>query len=146
MERHDVSGQLQPMLVELTDLALTAKQAHWNVRGQSFRPLHAQLDELADEVRHWSDEVAERLASIGIAADARVETVAQHTPFATFPAGFVESTKVVAWIVERLDEVIENSLPRIDHLGDLDLRSQELLVALSARLEKHKWMFAAQQP
>ena len=76
MERQVVGRELEPLLIELVDLALTAKQAHWNVSGMWFRQLHAQLDDLADVVRLWSDDVAERLTTVGVAADARVETVA----------------------------------------------------------------------
>jgi starvation-inducible DNA-binding protein len=31
---------LQEMLVELADLAAQTKQAHWNVTGLHFKPLH----------------------------------------------------------------------------------------------------------
>jgi len=146
MDRHAVEQELEPLLIELVDLALTAKQAHWNVSGLWFRPLHAQLDELADDVRGWSDDVAERLTTIGVAADARVETVAKTTPFGSFPSGFVESTQVAPLMVERLAGVVESNRARIERLGAEDLVSQDLVVGITARLEKHKWMFAAEQP
>jgi len=146
MEQQAVGQELQALLVELIDLALTAKQAHWNVSGLWFRPLHTQLDELADDVRGWSDDVAERLTTIGIAADGRVGTVVEATPFASFPSGFVDGTKVVALVVERLATVIENSRARIERLGALDLVSQDLVIGITGRLEKHDWMFSAEQP
>ena len=37
---------LQATLVELIDLSLQAKQAHWNVVGPAFKPVHEFLDEL----------------------------------------------------------------------------------------------------
>ncbi|MGA1077868.1 MAG: hypothetical protein ACO3VG_02650 [Nitriliruptoraceae bacterium] len=49
--RVGVAGALQPTLVELVDLALTAKQLHWNVVGAGFVPLHARLDVLAADAR-----------------------------------------------------------------------------------------------
>ncbi|TCC54195.1 hypothetical protein E0H73_39255 [Kribbella pittospori] len=49
----------------------------------------------------------EVLATIGVAADARVETVAKTTPFGSFPSGFVESTQVAPLMVERLTGVVE---------------------------------------
>ncbi|MGD0255957.1 MAG: hypothetical protein ABSB99_10485 [Acidimicrobiales bacterium] len=45
MEREEVSEQLRPLSVQLTDLALIAKQAHWNLTGPVFRPLHLHLDD-----------------------------------------------------------------------------------------------------
>ncbi|MEV6894752.1 DNA starvation/stationary phase protection protein [Kribbella sp. NPDC051137] len=145
MDRNAVGKELEPLLIELIDLALIAKQAHWNVSGLWFRPLHVQLDELADDVRNWSDDVAERLSTIGLAADGRLETLAKMTPFDAFPDGFVDSRTVVAHIVERLNLVVESNRTRIDRLGALDLVSQDLVISVTAGLEKHRWMFAAEQ-
>ena len=146
MERQAVEQELAPLLIELVDLALTAKQAHWNVSGMWFRQLHTQLDELADDVRLWSDDVAERLTTIGVAADARIETVAAKTPLAGFPSGWVDSTKVASLIVERLHKVVENNNSRIEKLGAVDLVSQELVIGITGGLQKQEWMFAAEQP
>src|SRR3954447_21247662 len=43
-----VAGELQRMLVDLVDLALIGKQAHWNVEGAHFRSVHLFLDELVE--------------------------------------------------------------------------------------------------
>ncbi|TCC50360.1 DNA starvation/stationary phase protection protein [Kribbella pittospori] len=145
MDRNAVGKELEPLLIELIDLALTAKQAHWNVSGLWFRPLHLQLDELADDVRNWSDDVAERLSTIGLAADGRLETLAKMTPFTAFPDGFVDSLTAVPHMVERLNLVVESNRTRIDRLGALDLVSQDLVISVTAGLEKHRWMFAAEQ-
>ena len=39
---------LQKVLVDLIELHLQGKQAHWNLVGTKFRDLHLQLDELVD--------------------------------------------------------------------------------------------------
>jgi starvation-inducible DNA-binding protein len=145
MDRGAVAPKLQGMLIELTDLALNAKQAHWNVTGPMFRPLHEQLDELADDARGWSDEVAERLVAIGLPAHGRVDAVATLTPLPAFPAGFVEDAKAVTAIVELLDEIIGRTRPKVEQLDHADPVSQDLLLRVTAGLEKHRWTFSAQQ-
>ncbi|MBZ4518154.1 DNA starvation/stationary phase protection protein, partial [Mycobacterium avium subsp. hominissuis] len=45
---------LQRVLVDLVELHLQGKQAHWNVIGSNFRDLHLQLDELVDAAREAS--------------------------------------------------------------------------------------------
>jgi starvation-inducible DNA-binding protein len=145
MDRHAVVADLEPLLIELTDLALTAKQAHWNLTGPNFRPLHLQLDELTADARAWSDQVAERIVAVGFPADGRVQSVATLTPLATFSPGFMEDRKAVAAVVERLDEIIGRTRTRLERTGQLDLVSQDLLIGVSAGLEKHRWMFSAQQ-
>jgi starvation-inducible DNA-binding protein len=145
MDRDVVVDVLQPLLVELTDLALTGKQAHWNVTGPQFLSVHGQLDTLVDDARGWGDEVAERLLAVGASADGRVTTVAAASPFAEFPAGPVSTDKAIGLVVERLDQVIAASRERIDRLDEADLVSQDLVIAIVAGLEKHQWMFSAQQ-
>lgn len=144
MER--VQAELQPLLVELTDLALTGKQAHWNVTGPMFLPVHEQLDRLVEDARTWGDDVAERLLATGSPADGRVGTVAAGSPLGEFPAGPVPADKVIGLIVERLDTVISASRGRIDGLDETDLVSQDLVIGIVEGLEKHRWMFSAQQP
>jgi starvation-inducible DNA-binding protein len=145
MDKREVTEQLQPLLVELSDLALLAKQAHWNLEGPRFLPLHQQLDTLTDEVRGAADEVAERISALDGTPDARAATIAATTPFAEFPAGRIHDDKVVELIIERLDPVIEASRARIERLDDLDLVSQDLVIGIVAGLEKQRWMFAAQR-
>ena len=72
----EVAGELQGMLVELIDLALIGKQAHWNVVGPHFRSVHAEMDQLVDAWRALGDDVAERAVALGAAPDGQVEAVA----------------------------------------------------------------------
>jgi starvation-inducible DNA-binding protein len=145
MDREAVVEQLQPLLVELTDLALTGKQAHWNVTGPQFLSVHELLDTLVDDARVWSDEVAERLLAIGSPADGRASTVVGDSPFPEWPAGRVPTDKAIGLIVERLEQTITASRQRIEALDDSDLVSQDLVIAVVAGLEKYQWMFSAQQ-
>lgn len=48
-----LAGRLQRVHVDLIDLHLQSKQAHWNVVGQNFRDLHLQLDELVEAAREF---------------------------------------------------------------------------------------------
>jgi starvation-inducible DNA-binding protein len=145
MDHHVVALELEPLLVELSDLALSAKQAHWNVTGPLFRPLHAQLDELADDARTWCDDVAERLVAIGIPADGRVGTVQANTPFDTWPDGFLGDSKVVPLIVARLEELIDRTRQRAVRLAVNEIVSEAMLVEIAKGLERHRWMFRVQQ-
>lgn len=81
-EQQSVAGKaLQDTLVDLIDLSLIAKQAHWNVVGKQFRSVHLDLDELVTVSREFTDAAAERATAIGVSPDGRAETVAKtaHT-------------------------------------------------------------------
>ena len=68
----DITGRaLQETVVDLVDLSLVAKQAHWNLVGRQFRDIHLHLDELVTTARTYTDNAAERAAAIGVSPDGR---------------------------------------------------------------------------
>lgn len=137
-----VAVSLQQSLVDLIDLSLQGKQAHWNVQGPHFRSVHLQLDEVIADVRLWSDEVAERLAAIGFYPDGRATTVVEESLVEQFDGGAVATDKVIKQFEERLTSValrIKEALPELDS----DMPSQDLLTGIAFGLEKHAWMFRA---
>jgi starvation-inducible DNA-binding protein len=60
-----LTAALTDSLVELIDLSLLAKQAHWTVIGCHFRETHAHLDEIAALASDSADLVAERAVAAG---------------------------------------------------------------------------------
>ena len=82
----ELSANLQRVLVDLIELHLQGKQAHWNVVGSNFRDLHLQLDELVDFAREASDTVAERMRALDSVPDGRSDAVAAGTTLPQFPA------------------------------------------------------------
>jgi len=139
-----VADDLQATLVDLIDLALQAKQAHWNVAGENFRSVHLQLDEMMTEYRAWSDVVAERIVTIGIAADGRAGTVADGSVLPSFPDGAVGDHAVVELFVERLERTAGAFRERMDRLGTADPVSQDILIQVLAGIEKQLWMVRTQ--
>lgn len=135
---------LQATLVELIDLALQGKQAHWNVVGPNFTPVHAFLDTVVDDLRTWYDDVAERMTALGINPDGRAITVAATTSLAQVPTGWLKDREVLEAFDERLGVVSEALAARAAEIGDRDLASQDLLVEILRGIDKHRWMFRAQ--
>lgn len=141
----DITGKaLQGTLLDMVDLHLVAKQAHWNVVGPSFRTVHLQLDGLTTQARGFADEVAERAAAIGVAPDARAKTVAEHSGLPEFKDGWRTDKEVREAIVATLAELISRLRPRIEETDKSDLVSQDLLISIATELEKQHWMWEAQ--
>ena len=145
-ERDAVAGELQALLVDLVDLTLQAKQAHWNVVGPLFKPLHDQFDALATDAREWTDFVAERLTAIGVAPDWRVSTVAKETALDDLPPGPIRDSDAVALLTARLAGVAERTRARMDRLGPRDAASQDVVIEILQGLEKNLWMLRVQHP
>jgi starvation-inducible DNA-binding protein len=143
-ERDRLAWALQSTLVDLVDLALVGKQAHWNVVGRQFHDVHLHLDELVDTARRYADEVAERAAALGIAPDGRASVIAASSALPEFPAGWVEDRDVVRWISEAVDAVVRRVRTRIDEAEKVDVVTQDLFTDIVRALEKARWMWQAQ--
>lgn len=140
-----VTEILQKNLTNLIDLALLLKQAHWNVVGQNFRSVHLQLDEIIVTVRDASDEVAERITALGIAADGRSSTVAEHSDLQSYANDFVKVDETVSRVADAMKTSIESLRSGIEKVGDLDPITEDMLIAISGPMEKHLWMIQAQE-
>ncbi|MFZ6004585.1 MAG: Dps family protein [Actinomycetota bacterium] len=144
-ERREVAAaELQSIVVDLVDLSLQGKQAHWNVVGRHFTPVHEQLDALVTDARAWVDALAERVAALGHSPDGRAQAVASSSRVEPFPDGFVADDKAVALVADRIASVVESTRGSLDRLGTADLVSQDLAIEVLGGLEKHLWMFQAQ--
>jgi starvation-inducible DNA-binding protein len=141
--RLQAAGIMQELVVDVTNLSLQGKQAHWNLRGRSFRALHLQLDELVDVARDGSDVLAERLLQLGVAADGRPATLVRDSHLDELPEGRLDDHRVVDLVVERLETVSQVARSRLAQLGDLDPVSQDLVIEVLEGLEKQLWMFEA---
>jgi starvation-inducible DNA-binding protein len=136
---------LQGSLVDLIDLHLLAKQAHWNLIGRNFRPIHLQLDDVVDLAREHADTLAERAVAIGVNPDGRARTVADSTKVRQLDAGYLQDDKVVAAITDVLAEMGKRFRERIKTTDEADLVTQDLLISVAQDLEKQHWMFEAQR-
>lgn len=143
--RDQTTQLLQSTLIDLLDLALQGKQAHWNLLGSRFRSVHLQLDEIIESARMASDDVAERIVTLGKAADGRAKQIADSTRLDEFPGGLLSVEDTISHYADRLAKTIEGLRSAISEVGDLDPVSEDLLIGVSAGLEKHLWMLQAQE-
>jgi starvation-inducible DNA-binding protein len=140
-----VTGEaLQSTLVDLIDLSLLGKQAHWNVVGPLFKTVHEHLDEVVDTARTYSDEVAERAVALGVNPDGSAGTVANESPLRPLAVTWVSTDDAVAAIVDALDTITSRLRERIAVLDEADLVTQDLVIEITDAIEQHRWMFSAQ--
>ncbi|MEU9453305.1 DNA starvation/stationary phase protection protein [Streptomyces sp. NPDC048277] len=139
-----VAEALQGALVDLVDLALVAKQIHWNVVGPRFRSVHLQLDEVVDTARAHSDTVAERASALGVSPDGRATTVAAGSGIGEAAGGWVKDADAVAALATALGAAITRMRERVASTAEADPVSQDIFIGITADLEKHHWMFQAE--
>ncbi|MFF9061993.1 Dps family protein [Streptomyces sp. NPDC101213] len=135
---------LQGTLVDLLGLSLIGKQAHWNIVGPRFRSIHLQLDEVVTAARSFADTAAERAAAIGLPPDGRPETIASAFTLPSPKGGWLRDEDVVRVIAEALGAAIGRLRERIGATEKADPVTQDLLIGITAELEKQRWMFEAE--
>lgn len=137
--------ELQTVLVDLIDLSLQGKQAHWNVVGPQFRTLHLELDEVVEDARKWADDVAERLRALGVAADGRANVIAKRTGLESLPEGTIADNEVLLRVTDQLSTAAARGRTSIGRLDSTDKISEDILIEIVEGLEKHLWMFCSQR-
>jgi len=139
-----LTDDLQKVLVDLIELHLQGKQAHWNVVGKNFRDLHLQLDEIIDAAREFSDVVAERLRALHAVPDGRSDTVAATTTLPEYPNGEVDTAVTVDLITVRLEAVVGTMREVHDEVDEADPTSADILHGIIEKLEQYAWMVSAE--
>lgn len=140
----ELAANLQRVLVDLVELHLQAKQAHWNVVGTNFRDLHLQLDELVDAAREASDQIAERLRALDAVPDGRSDTVAATTSIPPFPAGEQNTWDAVDLITTRVYATVDTIRSVHDAVDAEDPTTSDLLREVIDSLEKLAWMIKSE--
>lgn len=140
----ELAANLQIVLVDLLELALQGKQAHWNVVGQNFRDTHRQLDEIIEAAREFSDTVAERMRALHAVPDGRSATIAAKTSLPEFPAGEVSTSETIDLVTERLDATVATMRGVHDDVDEEDPTSADILHAVIEKLEQFAWMVSAE--
>ena len=140
----ELAGNLQRVLVDLIELHLQGKQAHWNVVGTNFRDLHLQLDELVDFARAGSDTIAERLRALDAVPDGRSDTVAATTTLPQFPAYEVVTAEAVDLITTRVYATVDTMRAVHDDVDAEDPSTADTLHQLIDGLEKLAWLIKSE--
>jgi starvation-inducible DNA-binding protein len=135
---------LQRILVDLIELHLQGKQAHWNVIGTNFRDLHLQLDEVVDFARAGSDVIAERMRALDAVPDGRSDTVVVTTSLPRFPANEHNTADVVDLITTRIYATVGTLRAVHDAVDAEDPTTADILHEQIDGLEKLAWLIKSE--
>ncbi|MBF4625202.1 Dps family protein [Clavibacter sp. VKM Ac-2872] len=135
---------MQKVLVDLIELHIQGKQAHWNVVGKNFRDLHLQLDEIIESAREFSDDLAERMRALHATPDGRSDTVAETTTLPEYPQGEVDTAETVDLVTQRLEAAVHTMREVHDDVDEEDPTTADLLHCFITALEQYAWMVSAE--
>jgi starvation-inducible DNA-binding protein len=134
---------LQHRLTSLIDLQLTLKHIHWNVVGPTFIGVHRMLDPQVDAVREMSDNVAERIATMGSEPIGTPGFVAKNREWDDYRINRAGTNEHLAALDLVYNGVIADHRKAITEFDDLDLVSQDILITQAEQLELFQWFVRA---
>lgn len=142
--REKIVAVLNQHLADCTDLALQAKQAHWNVKGPNFIGLHELFDKIAGLVREFQDELAERATALGGIAEGTVQAVSKRSKLPPYPldiVGWRDHVNKLADGLAALGKSVRAAIDETDQLGDKD--TADLYTEISREIDKQLWFVEA---
>ena len=138
-----VADLLQKQLSTYNDLHLTLKHVHWNVVGPHFIGVHEMLDPQIEAVRGMVDETAERMATLGVAPVGPPGHLVATRTWDDYTLLRDDTTAHLAALDLVYTGVIEDHRKDIELTDDLDLVTQDLLIAQVGQLELFQWFIRA---
>ncbi|MFO0928035.1 MAG: DNA starvation/stationary phase protection protein Dps [Gemmataceae bacterium] len=135
---------LNDRLADAIDLALQAKQAHWNVKGPNFIALHELFDKVAEAAQEHADVIAERAVILSGIAEGTIQAVqrrSQLPPYSLTVQDWRAHVEAVANALATFGNAIRDAIDRADELGDAD--TADLFTGVSRDTDKNHWFVSA---
>jgi len=139
----EVAELLQERLLSLIDLTLTLKHIHWNVVGPTFVSVHEMLDPQYKGVSEMVDDVAERIATLGLAPNGLPGNLVNARRWEDYPLGRAQVPVHLRQLDSVYEGVVRDHREVIERLGELDPMSEDLLVGQTRDLEMYQWFVRA---
>jgi starvation-inducible DNA-binding protein len=115
-------------------------QAHWNVEGSDFFPLHKAFQEQYEQLFEAIDEIAERVRALDSYAAGGLGKLARMAEMDEFTAPLPQQDYVAGLIVAH-EKLVEDALHTRDSAGEAhDLETQDLMIKRIAAHQKTVWM------
>ena len=135
---------LNQLLANTVDFRLSAKQAHWNVRGENFIALHELFDKVSAAVDEYADLLAERVVQLGGTAQGGLQTVSCQSSLSVYPADIHTGTEHVMALDAALRVLAETMRQAIGRSADArDMVTADILTEITRGLDKLQWFISA---
>lgn len=142
--RTEMIELLNQQLADTSDIYSQTKQAHWNLKGIHFYPLHLLFDELAERRQGEADEIAERAVQLGGYATGTVRMAAANSALPEMETNIDAGVDYVRALVDRYGihaNSLRSGIEQAADAGDQD--TADLLTEVSRQVDKDLWFLQA---
>lgn len=142
--RSTMVDTLNSALADAIHLSLQLKQAHWNVRGPHFLPLHELFDKVTDHAREWADLLAERAGALGGLVDGTLEGVSERTTLDAYPSDLTDGEGHVERVAAALGAFGSVARSGIEAAADAgDAATEDLFTEIAREADLDLWFVEA---
>jgi len=143
-DRIEIVGILNKTLASASDLYAQLKQAHWNIKGESFISLHLLFDKVAEEVEDRVDIIAERIMALGGTALGTIQATVNNTELRVYPTDIFSAKDHIEHLTHNMAILGELARKNIDLTDELnDMVTNEIYVDFAKMLDKNLWFIEA---
>lgn len=131
---------LNERLANGIDLALSIKQAHWNIKGSNFIGVHEMLDGFRTELDNFNDLMAERVTTLGGTALGTLADIEKSTQLGAYPTNIYKVMDHLHELIKRyasFTKSVREGIDAADEAGDAD--TTDLFTEVSRGIEKQLW-------
>jgi starvation-inducible DNA-binding protein len=136
-------GTMQERLTALLDLQLTIKHIHWNVVGMNFIAVHEMLDPQHAAVQAMTDELAERIATMGGEPLGTPGSVVRIRSWDDYELNREPAVRHLSALDHVYSGIIEDHRKALDVMGEIDPVTEDLFIGQLRQLELFQWFIRA---
>lgn len=139
-----LAGLLNQRLADMIDLFNQTKHAHWNVKGHQFMQLHELFDDIAERVEEACDLLAERVVTLGGAAEGTTRQSAAGSTIGEYDLAAVDGVEHVRALADEVAKLATTIRSAIQQSAELDdPTTADLFTEISRSLDKDLWFLEA---
>ena len=116
---------------------------HWNVVGRDFIGVHEMLDPHIEVVRGYADEVAERMAALGVSPNGLPGALVAARDWDDYALERAKTLEHLAALDIVYDGFIASHREAMNVIGEIDPITEDLLIGQIGELEKFQWFARA---
>ena len=143
--RDKVTEVLSQILADEFVLYTKTLRAHWNLEGHDFHTKHLFFEEHYNDIKRFTDSVAERIRKVGNYAPATLKEFLDLTHLSEKYDGSNSSEDYIAALLKDHDTIIKYIRENISKVEDdfEDAGSADFLTGLMQEHEEMAWMLRA---